>query len=170
MASLENGFGIQCTDKGGEMPLWEQVKYNLAEWYAAAADKTEELARIGMRRYDKFGISRDIERQFSELGSLVYEAVSRDRHDFSMDPAFRAIVERIRELELELKKKEEEIDRIRESHRQRGVSKAVLQRPDSVTAAGPGDANDSVSDKASRSWPMDAGFERKEPPSDMESP
>ena len=57
------------------MPLWEQVKGNLVEWYSAAADKTEELAKIGVRRYDKFGISREIERQFTELGGLIYAVV-----------------------------------------------------------------------------------------------
>jgi hypothetical protein len=100
------------------MPLWEQVKGNLMEWYSIAADKTEELAKIGVRRYDKFGISRDIERQFTELGSYVYNAVTGGREDFPVDATLSAIIERIRELEKDLQLKEAEIEEIRATYRQ----------------------------------------------------
>ncbi len=105
------------------MPLWEQVKRNLVEWYTIAADKTEEVAKVGVRRYDRFGISRDIERQFAELGSLVYEALSAGRRDVLEDPALRAIVERVGRLERELAEKEREIDDIRREHRQRAATR-----------------------------------------------
>ncbi len=101
------------------MPLWEQVKSNLAEWYSVAADKTEELAKIGIRRYDKFGISRDIEHQFTELGSLVNNKVSEGREDFLSDPTLQAIIERIKSLEEDLRLKEAEIEEIRETHGQK---------------------------------------------------
>jgi hypothetical protein len=106
------------------MPLWEQVKSNLVEWYSVAADKTEELAKIGMRRYDKFGISRDVERQFTELGNFVFEAHNRQNHDFFNDPTFVAIIHRIQELEKELQQKEHEIDDIRQAHAQKAAAKA----------------------------------------------
>ncbi len=105
------------------MPLWEQVKGNLVEWYTVAADKTEELAKIGVRRYDKFGISRDIERQFTELGSLVFNRINEGQQELAGDPALLAIVERIRSLEADLQVKEEEIEDIRQDHRQRAAAK-----------------------------------------------
>jgi hypothetical protein len=106
------------------MPLWDQVKSNLVEWYTVAADKTEELAKIGVRRYDKFGISRDVERQFTELGSFVYNAVAEGKQDFLSDPTLAAIIERIKGLEADLKQKEEEIEEIRRVHREKSTSQA----------------------------------------------
>jgi len=108
------------------MPLWEQVKSNLVEWYSVAADKTEELTKIGVRRYDKFGISRDIERQFTELGSFVYNAVSEQREDFLSDPTLEAIVERIKGLEGDLQTKEKEIEEIRRIHHEKMVVKKEM--------------------------------------------
>ena len=108
------------------MSLWDDVKQNLSEWYTVAADKTSEVAKIQSRRYDKFGLSRDVERQFSELGSLVYNGLQTGREGILADPAVTALVGRIRGLEAELKLKDEEIDRIRREHDARkGAARAA---------------------------------------------
>ena len=101
------------------MSLWDDVKQNLSEWYTVAADKTSEVAKVQARRYDKFGLSRDVERQFSELGSLVYNGLQEGREDILEDPALGALVERIKGLEEELRRKDEEIERIRREHADR---------------------------------------------------
>lgn len=106
------------------MPLWEKVKSNLIDWYGVAADKTEEMAKIGVRRYDRFGISRDIERQFTELGSVVYNGLSEGSEGILEQENLRTIVKRIRELEVELKHKEEEIEQIRAEVRERKAAAA----------------------------------------------
>ena len=106
------------------MALWENVRENLVEWYGVAADKTEVMAKIGMRRYDKFGISRDIERQMTELGGLVYQALEEQREAIFVEPKFEAIVTRIKQLENELKAKEEEIDSIKEQNQERKAAAA----------------------------------------------
>ena len=87
-------------------------------------------------RYDKFGISRDIERQFGELGSLVYNGLKEDREDILSDQAVGVLFERIRGLEEELRRKDEEIDSIREefaAKKQAGaaadVEETVMQDP-----------------------------------------
>ncbi len=95
------------------MSLWEQVRANMSDWYAVAADKTEEMARIGVRKYDKFTISRDIERAFTDLGSHVYSSVREGLTDFAHDVAVHDAVERLRTLELQLDQKEREIAVIR---------------------------------------------------------
>jgi hypothetical protein len=95
------------------MPLWDDVKSNLAEWYTVTSEKTTELARISTRRYDKFGISREIERQFSELGSFVYTGMKEGKEDFLSDPAAEGLISRIQELETELREKDREIDEIK---------------------------------------------------------
>ena len=95
------------------MALWDEVKNNLIEWYAFTSDKTTEAARIGSRRWDKFGISRDIERQFSELGSLVYVGLKEENEEVLSSDAVLELKRRIESLEVELAAKGEEIDDIR---------------------------------------------------------
>jgi hypothetical protein len=106
------------------MALWQEVKENLVDWCTTAADKTQELSRIGVRAYDKFGIRRDIERQFTELGGLVYEALEAGRDGVLTDATVTAIVARINELQNDLKRKQEEIDHIKEEHRRRAAAQA----------------------------------------------
>lgn len=95
------------------MALWDEVKSNLVEWYSVTSDKTVEAARIGSRRWDKFGISRDIERQFSELGSLIYVSMKEDDSAVLESEAVLEVIKRIEILEEELTTKGEEIDGIR---------------------------------------------------------
>ena len=119
------------------MSLFDEVKKNLMEWYSVSSDKTTEVARITTRRYDKFGISRDIERQFSELGSLIFNGIKEDRQDLLADPAVLALLERIKGLEDELKVKNEEIDNIHQDFKHRRartaaagtVSETVITQP-----------------------------------------
>jgi hypothetical protein len=68
------------------MSLWDQVRANMSDCYAVAADKTEEMARIGVRKYDKFTISRDIERAFTDLGSHVFASVREGRDSVRSAP------------------------------------------------------------------------------------
>jgi len=99
------------------MALWDDVKKNLVEWYTVTSEKTSEAARIGSRRWDKFGISRDIERQFSELGNLVYSGLKEGQEDILESEDFQSLVSRIETLEEELKLKDEEIETIRAEYR-----------------------------------------------------
>ena len=101
------------------MSLFDDVKKNLVDWYGISSEKTVEVARVTTRRYDKFGISRDIERQFSELGSLIYNGTKEGRQDLIQDPAVLALVERIKGLESELKLKSEEIEIIQQEYTER---------------------------------------------------
>ena len=107
------------------MSLFDDVKKNLMEWYTISSDKTAEVARITSRRYDKFGISRDIERQFGELGSLIYNGLKEERDDLMVDPAVRELLERIKGLEDELGLKNEEIDKIQREFSERRTRTAA---------------------------------------------
>ncbi len=121
------------------MTLWEDVKRNIAAWYEAAADKTEELAKVGLRRYDIYGISRDIERQFSEIGSHVYNAVKEGRHDFTDDPVLASLVAKVDALEQELQEKQAEIERIKAEKARRARREAeAAAEADAATAAAAG--------------------------------
>lgn len=152
------------------MPLWEQVKGNLVEWYNVASDKTEELAKIGVRRYDKFGISRDIERQFTELGSFVFEALSEGRAEFASDATLLAIVERIKVLQQDLQHKETEIEEIRAVHRQKAATKAEsAASATAATEAAVVDAEAAATVPVDESEPPGAGFDSEHTKAEAES-
>lgn len=109
------------------MSLFDEVKKNLVEWYAVTSEKTTQVARMTSRRYDKFGISRDIERQFSELGSLIYNGLKAERTDVLDDTPVQALVQRISELEAELRAKDEEIEAIkRDKGRRRSAAAGAV--------------------------------------------
>lgn len=107
------------------MSLFDDVKKNLMEWYTVSSDKSTEVARVTARRYDKFGISRDIERQFGELGSLIFNGMKEEREDLLASPAVHALLERIKGLEDELRVKNEEIENIQDEFTQRRAAKAA---------------------------------------------
>ena len=107
------------------MSLFDDVKKNLVEWYSISSDKTTEVARITSRRYDKFGISRDIERQFGELGSLIYNGLKEERDDLMVDPAVQELLDRIKGLEEELRLKNDEIDNIQKDFTERRTRTAA---------------------------------------------
>ncbi|MEZ4387631.1 MAG: hypothetical protein R3D98_08650 [Candidatus Krumholzibacteriia bacterium] len=112
------------------MSIMDQVKKTLREWYALAADRTGDMAKISVRMYDKYGISREIERQLSELGSYVYHAVDEGRTDFAGDEAFLAAVTRVKELEQDLDAKVTEIEEIRLQRQQRQAAREQAQADD----------------------------------------
>lgn len=107
------------------MSLWDDVKKNVVDIYAVTTDKTAEMAKVGSRRWDKFGISRDIERQFSELGNLVYTGLQEGREEILADPAVAVLMTRIGALEQELLKKEEEIVDIHKTHQEKKKAEAA---------------------------------------------
>ena len=107
----------------------DQVKKNLREWYSLAADRTGEMAKISVRMYDKYGISREIERQLSELGSYVYHAVEQGRTEFAADSEFEAWIERIKALESDLDAKVDEIEGIRLARQQKQTAREQTAEP-----------------------------------------
>ena len=102
--------------------LWDRVKKNLVEWYDAAYEKTDELARIGKKKIEMAGINRAIERHLSELGGRVYEFVEEQQQQtgVAQDEKVIELIEEIKRLEQQLHQKEQEIEKIRED---KGVAK-----------------------------------------------
>jgi len=117
------------------MSIMDQVKKNLREWYSLAADRTGDMAKMSVRMYDKYGISREIERQLSELGSYVFHAVDEGRTDFEADSEFRALYERVKELERDLEAKVQEIDEIHQQRQQRQAAREEAAATEAAAAA-----------------------------------
>ena len=101
--------------------LWNRVKKNLVEWYGTAYDKTDELARVGKKKIEIAGINRTIEKHLSELGGRIYDLVAEQGHRGNKtadDVQVQRLVSEIRDLEKELKDKEDEIEALREEEGQ----------------------------------------------------
>ena len=122
---FQSGIPEWNESRGVVMTMWDDVKMNLVDWYGAAADKTGEMAKVGVRRYDIFGLSRDIERQFSEIGSIVYSALNEERGDVLEDPQLLALIDKVRDLEGGLTAKEGEITEIKSEFEERKSARAA---------------------------------------------
>ena len=99
--------------------LWDKVKKNLVDWYDTAYEKTDELARIGKKKIEMAGVNRAIEKHLSELGGRVYDLVAVQKHSGNKtadDEEVRRIVNEIRDLEEQLRLKEDEIETIRQEN------------------------------------------------------
>jgi gas vesicle protein len=101
--------------------LWNRVKKNLVEWYETAYDKTDEMARIGKRKVEITGLNRSIEKHFSEMGGRIYDLIVEQGHRGNRtadDDVVQRLVAEVKELEKDLRRKEEEIETIRDDRRQ----------------------------------------------------
>ena len=119
------------------MSLWDDVKKNVVDLYSVTSDKTTEITKVSSRRWDKFGISRDIERQFGELGNFIYTALKEGREGILEEPDVGVLMSRIEALENELRQKEAEITDIQDEHRRRRAA----QRREAAEAAAAGAAS-----------------------------
>jgi hypothetical protein len=101
--------------------LWDRVKGNLVDWYGTAYDKTDELARIGKKKIEMAGVNRAIEKHLSELGGRLYDLVTVQGHCDNRttdDEEVMKLIDEIRDLEEQLKVKEDEIETIKGEKRQ----------------------------------------------------
>lgn len=77
-------------------------------------DKTEEYGKIGKLKVDIFGIKRNIEKQFTELGGRVYELMTtKSATKIADDEEVKKAIETVKNLEVQLKEKELEIDKVK---------------------------------------------------------
>lgn len=101
------------------MTLWDDVRSNIIEWYTVAAERTGEWTRLGVHHYDRFGLSRQLERQFADLGGEVHRILKEEGGFPALEgnPEVEACLQRIEELEERLRAKGEEIEQMRRRSR-----------------------------------------------------
>lgn len=90
----------------------DEMKRNLADWCAIAAERTSEVAKVTSRRYDRFALGREIERKYAELGALVHAGLNEGRQDVLADPRVAALRAEVEDLVRERRLKDQEIDDI----------------------------------------------------------
>jgi len=93
---------------------WEDVRGSIREFFAAAAEKTDEFIKIGKRKLSIAEIKRNITGQYAELGGRVYHLIRQgETASIREDAEVEALVSSIQRLEDQLKAKEMEIEEIR---------------------------------------------------------
>lgn len=112
------------------MSLWREVRSNLGEWTTQAAERGEKLARVGMHQVDRYGIHRRLSRQFTELGGEIHAILAQGEASELLDrEKIRAIMDRIGELERELKAKEAEIAALKQKSAATADSEPAAEGP-----------------------------------------
>ena len=92
--------------------LFDDVKKNLKEWGSLAADKAEELTKVGRLKIDILSLNREIEKNFVELGGKVYELIYKeDQGRIKSNDEVKKIIQRIATFE---ETREEKINEIRD--------------------------------------------------------
>lgn len=107
--------------------LWDDVRKSLQEFGTlaaekgrefskAAADKAEELTRVGKIRLDLVQVNREIERLFSELGGKVYHLHSEDElKSLQKDEEIKTLFEKIAALEEKKNTLDEQLETVGKS-------------------------------------------------------
>ncbi len=110
--------------------LWEDIRKSLKEGLETVADYTEEYTRIGRLKVDVAAIKHSINRLFGELGGRVYELLSQDpRSQVASDGKVGSLIARIKELEEKLRKKEAEIEAVKQQKQEERKKKSSAAAP-----------------------------------------
>ena len=93
--------------------LFDEVKKNLKEWGSIAADKAEELTKVGRLKIDILSLNREIEKNFVELGGKVYELIYKeDQGRIKSNDEVKKIIQRIASFEETREGKMKEIENL----------------------------------------------------------
>jgi len=96
------------------MSLWENLKKGFIEGLQTASDKTSEFTKIGRIKIDILGVKKEIEEKLIELGGRIYHRIQEEQnYDIFSEKNIIQLIERIRELEEELNKYDEELKRLK---------------------------------------------------------
>jgi gas vesicle protein len=93
---------------------WDDLRDSIEEFFSTAAEKTDELIKVGRRKLSIAEIKRNMTANYAELGGRVYHLVRQgDAASVPSDSEVESLVSRIQRLEDELKAKEMEIEQIK---------------------------------------------------------
>ena len=94
--------------------LWEKIKKSVVEGVTFAAEKTEEITKLGKAKLDILGVKRKISKNFTELGGLMYDAIKDGKaEDVLKSSELEVLVSSVKDLEKELREKEEEFENLK---------------------------------------------------------
>jgi len=113
---------------GGEMSdLLDNAKKSFGEWFSKAvdkaseftreaADRTEEVTKLGKVKLDIFQIKRGIDKVFTDLGRCVYNLLVEETKDIEKNESVKSYIDQVKTLEKNLKEMEDKYERTKNSH------------------------------------------------------
>lgn len=114
--------------------LWERVKKTVTEIYTTASERAVDGVHLGVKKLDEAGIRREISREFAALGGRAYQILLKEEGEtVASDPVIQRHMDRLRELEVRLEEKEQEIDEIR---RGRPAAPSIPEKESAATGEG----------------------------------
>ncbi|HPD25730.1 MAG TPA: hypothetical protein P5078_01705 [Candidatus Marinimicrobia bacterium] len=100
------GFASKAAEKAGELSR-------------EAAEKAEEMTQLGKIKLDIFQIKKDIDKNYTELGRVVYGLLNQNtKGNLIKNEKVASLVNSIKELEKKLKDKEAQYYKIQESSKE----------------------------------------------------
>ena len=81
--------------------FWDRLRKNVSVGFRVAADRTDELARVGKLKLDLLSVKRKLTHEFSEIGRAFYTHTTDHKKkdwgsidDFSEQPAIKEMREK----------------------------------------------------------------------------
>ncbi len=94
--------------------LWERIRKSVAEGVSVAAEKTEELTKLGKLKFEILNTKRKISKTFTELGSMNYDAFKGGKsNEIAKSSEVKDLINTIKELEAELDGIEQKFDEMK---------------------------------------------------------
>jgi pyridoxine/pyridoxamine 5'-phosphate oxidase len=89
--------------------LWQDVKNWLTDATKTAIREAEDLTRKGKLKIDMLNLNRKLEKDFAELGGIVYHLrQSKKQKDLQKNAEVKLLVKKIQRLEAQLRTKKRE--------------------------------------------------------------
>jgi hypothetical protein len=108
---MRKGSGMEMDN------LWERIKKSVAEGAAYAAEKTEELTKLGKAKIEILNIKHKISKSFTELGGVAYDSLKKgNAAALGSSPEIDAIVNSLINLERELDEKEKAFETMKQKN------------------------------------------------------
>ncbi len=99
--------------------FWDRLRKNVSVGFRVAADRTDELARVGKLKLDLLNLKRKLNHEFSEIGRAFYTHITDRKkkdwgsiNDFSEQPAIKEMKQKAASLLENIKKIEADIAEI----------------------------------------------------------
>lgn len=93
--------------------IWEKTRKTAMEIFETGREKAEEYTKKGKEKWDIYTLKREIAKEFTQLGGLVYRLLVEKRTTrIAGDQEVKEKISRIKELEEDLRKREKSIETI----------------------------------------------------------
>lgn len=99
--------------------FWEKVKGTMEQSAKTLKDaaisvsgKTQEMVSLGQLKLKHYNLSRDVSRQFTELGGHIYELIKQGQTSVYSDAKVKELIDKVKQLEVDISEVEQEMENI----------------------------------------------------------